>query len=104
MVVWIRVRVKISLVSPPFFPFGNCEWSKRRRVQAAAAAGMASTAKTVKDVPSHDFVRAYAAHLKRSGKVSHVEIKDQCRCKLLRKCLSACKLRFSVVNNLCGMV
>jgi ribosomal protein S19E (S16A) len=24
----------------------------------------------VKDVPSHDFVRAYAAHLKRSGKVS----------------------------------
>jgi ribosomal protein S19E (S16A) len=31
---------------------------------------MASTAKTVKDVPSHDFVRAYAAHLKRSGKVT----------------------------------
>ncbi len=75
-------------------------------MQAAAAAGaaMASTAKTVKDVPSHDFVRAYAAHLKRSGKVSHVEIKDQCGCKLLRKCLSACKLRFSVVNNMCGMV
>jgi hypothetical protein len=71
---------------------------------AAAAAAMASTAKTVKDVPSHDFVRAYAAHLKRSGKVSHVEINDQCRCKLLRKCLSACKLRFSVVNNMCGMV
>ncbi len=32
---------------------------------------MAGTAKTVKDVPSHDFVRAYAAHLKRSGKVSY---------------------------------
>lgn len=26
-------------------------------------------AKTVKDVPSHEFVRNYAAHLKRSGKV-----------------------------------
>jgi len=33
-------------------------------------AAMAGTAKTVKDVSSHDFVRAYAAHLKRSGKVS----------------------------------
>jgi len=33
-------------------------------------AAMAGTAKTVKDVASHDFVRAYAAHLKRSGKVS----------------------------------
>jgi len=31
---------------------------------------MAGTSKTVKDVPSHEFVRAYAAHLKRSGKVS----------------------------------
>jgi hypothetical protein len=31
-------------------------------------AAMAS-AKTVKDVSSHEFVRAYAAHLKRSGKV-----------------------------------
>jgi len=30
---------------------------------------MAATAKTVKDVPSHEFVRAYAAHLKRSGKI-----------------------------------
>ncbi len=80
MVVWIRVRLKISLVSPYVFPFGECEWDKSGRVQAAAAAAaaMASTAKTVKDVPSHDFVRAYAAHLKRSGKVSHVEIRDQC--------------------------
>jgi small subunit ribosomal protein S19e len=32
-------------------------------------AAMAGTAKTVKDVSSHDFVRAYAAHLKRSGKI-----------------------------------
>ncbi len=39
--------------------------SERERV------AMAGTAKTVKDVPSHDFVRAYAAHLKRSGKVSN---------------------------------
>ncbi|EFJ08602.1 hypothetical protein SELMODRAFT_153225 [Selaginella moellendorffii] len=30
---------------------------------------MAATSKTVKDVSSHEFVRAYAAHLKRSGKV-----------------------------------
>eukprot|EP00850_Spirogloea_muscicola_P008396 SM000044S16043 [mRNA] locus=s44:791545:792884:+ [translate_table: standard] len=30
---------------------------------------MAAAAKTVKDVPSHDFVRAYAAHLKRTGKL-----------------------------------
>jgi hypothetical protein len=36
----------------------------------AVVEAMASTAKTVKDVPSHDFVRAYAAHLKRSGKVN----------------------------------
>jgi hypothetical protein len=36
----------------------------------AVVEAMASTAKTVKDVPSHDFVRAYAAHLKRSGKVT----------------------------------
>lgn len=82
----------------------ECASGTRGRVQAAAAAGaaMASTAKTVKDVPSHDFVRAYAAHLKRSGKVSHVEIKDQCGCELLRKCLSACKLRFSVVKICAG--
>jgi ribosomal protein S19E (S16A) len=31
---------------------------------------MAATAKTVKDVQSHEFVKAYAAHLKRTGKVS----------------------------------
>lgn len=29
-------------------------------------------AKTVKDVSSHEFVRNYAAHLKRSGKVPGV--------------------------------
>jgi small subunit ribosomal protein S19e len=29
----------------------------------------ASTALTVKDVSPHDFVKAYSAHLKRSGKV-----------------------------------
>lgn len=29
-----------------------------------------ATAKTVKDVSPHEFVKAYAAHLKRSGKVS----------------------------------
>jgi hypothetical protein len=69
---------------------------------AAAAAAMASTAKTVKDVPSHDFVRAYAAHLKRSGKVSHVEIKRSVWMQTVCKCLSACKLGFSVVNNMCG--
>ena len=28
------------------------------------------TARTVKDVSPHEFVKAYAAHLKRSGKVS----------------------------------
>jgi small subunit ribosomal protein S19e len=28
-----------------------------------------STARTVKDVNPHDFVKAYSAHLKRSGKV-----------------------------------
>jgi hypothetical protein len=30
----------------------------------------ASTARTVKDVNPHEFVKAYSAHLKRSGKVS----------------------------------
>jgi hypothetical protein len=39
--------------------------------RAREKVAMAGTAKTVKDVPSHDFVRAYAAHLKRSGKVSY---------------------------------
>lgn len=29
-----------------------------------------ATGKTVKDVSPHDFVKAYASHLKRSGKVS----------------------------------
>ena len=29
----------------------------------------ASTARTVKDVNPHEFVKAYSAHLKRSGKV-----------------------------------
>ncbi len=38
--------------------------------ELAVVEAMASTAKTVKDVPSHDFVRAYAAHLQRSGKVT----------------------------------
>lgn len=31
---------------------------------------MAATARTVKDVSPHEFVKAYAAHLKRSGKVN----------------------------------
>lgn len=43
---------------------------------AAAALEIASmekeVAKTVKDVSPHDFVKAYSAHLKRSGKVSFV--------------------------------
>jgi hypothetical protein len=30
----------------------------------------ASTARTVKDVNPHEFVKAYSAHLKRSGKVT----------------------------------
>jgi small subunit ribosomal protein S19e len=29
-----------------------------------------STARTVKDVNPHEFVKAYSAHLKRSGKVT----------------------------------
>ena len=29
---------------------------------------------TVKDVPSHAFVKEYAAHLKRTGKVSKAEL------------------------------
>ncbi|KAE9590324.1 putative ribosomal protein S19e [Lupinus albus] len=29
-----------------------------------------ATAKTVKDVSPHEFVKAYSSHLKRSGKVS----------------------------------
>jgi small subunit ribosomal protein S19e len=31
----------------------------------------ASTARTVKDVNPHEFVKAYSAHLKRSGKVGN---------------------------------
>lgn len=30
-----------------------------------------ATARTVKDVSPHEFVTAYSAHLKRSGKVNH---------------------------------
>jgi hypothetical protein len=29
MVVWIRVRIKISLVNPYVFPFGVCKWDER---------------------------------------------------------------------------
>ncbi len=53
--------------------FVFCESLRERRERVseqAMTAAMAGTAKTVKDVASHDFVRAYAAHLKRSGKVS----------------------------------
>jgi hypothetical protein len=32
----------------------------------------ASTARTVKDVNPHEFVKAYSAHLKRSGKVTRL--------------------------------
>lgn len=32
------------------------------------------TAKNVKDVSPHEFVKAYAAHLKRSGKVSYLSL------------------------------
>ncbi|KAF7058395.1 hypothetical protein CFC21_065464 [Triticum aestivum] len=38
-------------------------------VPAPAAETAASTARTVKDVNPHEFVKAYSAHLKRSGKL-----------------------------------
>ncbi len=49
---------------------GSLRERRERVSERAMTAAMAGTAKTVKDVSSHDFVRAYAAHLKRSGKVS----------------------------------
>jgi len=39
------------------------QWYKQSEIMAAAVAS------TVKDVNSHEFVRAYAAHLKRTGKI-----------------------------------
>ena len=39
------------------------------RVSYARGTMEKSVASTVKDVSSHEFVRAYAAHLKRTGKV-----------------------------------
>lgn len=37
-----------------------------------------ATAKTVKDVSPHEFVKAYAAHLKRSGKVDFLLVPFVC--------------------------
>jgi hypothetical protein len=42
----------------------------------APAETAASTARTVKDVNPHAFVKAYSAHLKRSGKVTHPATSD----------------------------
>jgi hypothetical protein len=42
----------------------------------APAETAASTARTVKDVNPHAFVKAYSAHLKRSGKVTHPALSD----------------------------
>ena len=41
-----------------------------------ATAATASTARTVKDVSPHEFVKAYSAHLKRSGKMELPEWVD----------------------------
>lgn len=45
-------------------------------VPAPAAETAASTARTVKDVNPHEFVKAYSAHLKRSGKMELPEWVD----------------------------
>ncbi|XP_075512713.1 small ribosomal subunit protein eS19z [Primulina tabacum] len=44
-----------------------------------------STAKTVKDVSSHEFVKAYAAHLKRSGKMELPEWTDIVKTGVLKE-------------------
>ncbi|PWA61480.1 Ribosomal protein S19e [Artemisia annua] len=38
------------------------------------------TARTVKDVSPHEFIKAYAAHLKRSGKHHHDSRCRRCSC------------------------
>ncbi|XP_073286488.1 small ribosomal subunit protein eS19z [Primulina huaijiensis] len=44
-----------------------------------------STAKTVKDVSPHEFVKAYAAHLKRSGKMELPEWTDIVKTGVLKE-------------------
>ncbi|RVW85590.1 hypothetical protein CK203_037588 [Vitis vinifera] len=59
-----------------------------------------ATARTVKDVSPHEFVNAYAAHLKRSGKVYFLNF-SLCTCVYgvfhyqagLRACLDLGKMR-----------
>ncbi|KAL9152394.1 hypothetical protein ABFS82_11G119200 [Erythranthe guttata] len=46
---------------------------------------MAATAKTVKDVSPHDFVKSYAAHLKRSGKMELPEWTDIVKTGVLKE-------------------
>ncbi|KAG6420972.1 hypothetical protein SASPL_117518 [Salvia splendens] len=46
---------------------------------------MAATAKTVKDVSPHEFVKAYAAHLKRSGKMELPEWTDIVKTGVLKE-------------------
>jgi len=56
-----------------------------------------ATGRTVKDVSPHEFVKAYAAHLKRSGKVSlsltHAVLLE------LRFCRSQCDFSFFFFNS-----
>jgi hypothetical protein len=47
----------------------NSETSARERERHNQSPAIMTTAKTVKDVSPHEFVKAYSAHLKRSGKV-----------------------------------
>ncbi|XP_047951526.1 40S ribosomal protein S19-1-like [Salvia hispanica] len=46
---------------------------------------MAAAAKTVKDVSSHEFVKSYAAHLKRSGKMELPEWTDIVKTGVLKE-------------------
>lgn len=45
----------------------------------------AITGSTVKDVPAHEFVRAYAAHLKRTGKVWLARLSSQVESLMVRR-------------------
>jgi hypothetical protein len=60
----------------------------------------ASTARTVKDVNPHEFVKAYSAHLKRSGKVTRLNSLLDARCVSSRRGVLVRRRRFVLVTSL----
>lgn len=79
--VWRRCgwKARGGLGAQPFPSASSSALTSQIACRAPIVAENLTMAKTVKDVPSHEFVRNYAAHLKRSGKVGARAVEESSR-------------------------